>query len=86
MSNPIKIRENRLRGMARRQGVLLVKPLRRDPFGAEFGRYYIALPIWPSPPVAGKADGMARMTLDDAEAWLRADPTTREDGRRAAAA
>jgi hypothetical protein len=85
MSDPIKIRENRLRGMARRQGVVLVKPLRRDPFGAEFGRYYITMPGWPSSPVAGQVDGIASMTLDDVEAWLREVPSTRPDARRQAA-
>ncbi len=84
MSNPVKIRENRLHKMADRQGVWLVKPLRRDPHGAEFGRYYIAVQDFRRPPVAGKVDGMARMTLDDVEAWLTADPATRDDTRRAA--
>lgn len=85
MSDPTKIRENRLRKMADRQGVWLVKPLRRDPYGAEFGRYFIAVQHWQRAPVAGKVDGMARMTLDDVEAWLTADPASRDDARRQAA-
>src|ERR1700735_4553288 len=86
MSNPDKIRETRLRKMADRQGVWLVKPLRRDPHGAEFGRYFIAVQHWQRAPVAGKVDGMASMTLDAVEAWLTADKATREDTRRQAAA
>jgi hypothetical protein len=92
MSNPVKIRENRLRKMARRQGLCLVKPLRRDPHGIEFGRYYLAVAVTISrfeyaqgATVAGRANGFASMTLDDVEAWLTADPATRDDARRQAA-
>ena len=34
-----KARENRLRRMAKRQGYVLRKSRRRDPFASEFGKY-----------------------------------------------
>ena len=39
--NTTKIRENRLRRMAARQGVLLVKSRRRDPRADDYGLYVL---------------------------------------------
>src|SRR5512133_2922908 len=36
-----KVRENRLRRMAQRQGLQLVKSKRRDPHALEYGRYMV---------------------------------------------
>ena len=41
MENAEKVRENRLRRMAERQGFRFVKSRRRDPFAVDFGRYRI---------------------------------------------
>ena len=40
-----KIRENRLRRMAERQGLRLVKSRRRDPLALDYGRYWLLAPI-----------------------------------------
>jgi hypothetical protein len=37
-----KIRENRLRRMAARQGLQLIKSRRRDPRAIDYGQYWIA--------------------------------------------
>lgn len=37
-----RTRENRLRRMAERQGVQLVKSRRRDPRATDYGRYYLS--------------------------------------------
>ena len=41
MENAEKVRENRIRRMAERQGFRLVKSRRRDPFAVDFGRYRV---------------------------------------------
>lgn len=41
MDQSIKVRENRLRRMAERQGLRLVKSRRRDPLAVDFGRYRV---------------------------------------------
>ena len=41
MDQSIKVRENRLRRMAERQGLRLVKSRRRDPLAVDYGRYRI---------------------------------------------
>jgi hypothetical protein len=37
-----KVRENRLRRMAQRQGLQLIKSRRRDPRAIDYGQYWIA--------------------------------------------
>ena len=37
-----KVRENRLRRMAERQGLVLSKSRRRDPHALDYGEYYLA--------------------------------------------
>lgn len=44
MSNPDKIREDRLRRMAARQGLKLVKNPRRDPRATDYGSYMLVNP------------------------------------------
>jgi hypothetical protein len=42
MEQDEKVRENRLREVARRRGYQLRKSRRRDPLAVDFGRYYVA--------------------------------------------
>ena len=59
-----KTRETRLRRMADRLGLKLVKSRGRDPRARDFGRYML---------VAGTATtGDPEFTLEDVEAWLTA--------------
>src|SRR3712207_211748 len=37
-----KVRENRLRRMAQRQGLTLQKSRRRDPYALDYGKYWLA--------------------------------------------
>jgi hypothetical protein len=73
MGNPDKIREDRLRRMARRQGLQLVKNPRRDLRAVDYGSYMLVGPD--SLPVADFgwicASAPEHGThLDDVEAWL----------------
>lgn len=61
-----KVRENRLRRAAERQGLRLVKSRRRDPRALDYGRWEIL--NGDGRPVT---DGL---TLDDVEAYLHGDP------------
>lgn len=61
MDNTEKVRENRLRRMAERQGYRLVKSRRRDPLAADFGTYTLEAP-------KGKPRGP--FSADELEAWL----------------
>jgi hypothetical protein len=91
-----KVRENRLRRMAERQGYALRKPRRRDPRALDYGelwlmRFYVE-------DEAGKIEALADpentddawlgpfRSLDELEDWLIADPDSRPnlDDRRAA--
>jgi hypothetical protein len=73
MDTSMKVRENRLRRMAERQGFRLVKSRRRDPRAINYGRYRIEA-----------ADGVEAtgfdspmgwgLTLDEAEAKLTRRP------------
>jgi hypothetical protein len=42
MDNEDKVRENRLRRMAARQGLFIIKSRRRDPSAIDYGAYWIA--------------------------------------------
>jgi hypothetical protein len=65
----VKARENRLRRKAERQRARLHKSGRRDPHAWDYGRWWIELDdgsvLWDY-----EMGGMARLTLDQAEAWL----------------
>jgi len=41
MTNDEKVRENKIRRMAERQGFRLVKSRRRDPFAPDFGKFRV---------------------------------------------
>jgi hypothetical protein len=41
MDNSMKVQENRLRRMAERQGMMLVKSRRRDPRALDYGLYVL---------------------------------------------
>src|SRR5712671_6443778 len=81
-----KVREARLRRMAKRQGLKLVRSRRRDPLAIDYGRYVIVDPD-SNRTVAGELGSASAMTLDDVEGWLTSPgPMTveviLEDGRR----
>lgn len=65
-----KVRENRLRRMAERQGYQLVKSRRRDPRAVDYGARWIVDPQT-GDVVAG--DERRGMSLDEIEAWLTSD-------------
>lgn len=72
-----KVRENRLRAAAKRQGYELHKSRRRDPRATDYEMYAIADPrtnTWE----AGAGPAGYCMTLDDVEKWLKAEPAGRE--------
>src|SRR5438105_1269226 len=86
MDAPDKVREARLRRMAKRQGLQLVRSRRRDPLAVDYGRYMIVDPD-SNRSVAGELGGAHAMTIDDVEEWLTSpDDTsievTEEDGQR----
>ena len=65
-----KARENRLRNMAARRGLRLVKAPRRDPYALEFGTYgliHAATSAW----VLADKDHGYGCDLDEIEAWLK---------------
>jgi hypothetical protein len=65
-----KTRENRLRRMAERQGLQLVKSRRRDERAIDYGMYMLVDPST-SGVVAGTAGtGRPNFTLDDVEDYL----------------
>lgn len=64
-----KVRENRLRRMASRQRVELVKSRRRDPLAWDYGRYWLLVPG--SHVIGGNLVGDAPgLSLDDVERYL----------------
>lgn len=67
-----KVRENRLRRMAERQGFALRKSRRRDPRAKDYGAYYL---VEPHRADVIPANPDARLSLDQVEAIL-----TGEDG------
>jgi hypothetical protein len=65
-----KIRENRLRRMAERQGLRLVKSRRRDPRAVDYGGYML-VDLQTSGIVVGTGDlGRPHWSLDDVEDYL----------------
>ncbi len=65
-----KVRENRLRRMAGRQGFVLVKSRRRDPRAVDYGGYWLVDPR-ANALVAGEQFGL---DLDEVERELLATP------------
>jgi hypothetical protein len=75
-----KVRENRLRRMAERQGLRLEKSRRRDPRALDYGSYALfdlETGDAKAGAVAGERLPRQRFTLDDVEAYLTTD---RHDG------
>ena len=68
-----KVRENRIRRMAERQGYALQRSRRRDPRARDYGLYLILDPQTGEPVVAGSGFG-GGMSLDEAERWLLVGP------------
>lgn len=91
MSNPGKIREDRLRRMARRQGYQLVKNPRRDPRATDYGTYMLVNPDTNAVVADFGWDHAAfpsgRTWLDDVETYLTRGKTavTTTELRHAAA-
>jgi hypothetical protein len=84
MESTEKVRENRARRAAIRQGLRLVKIRRRDPRAIGYGKYWIVQPNpthpWPAPkgtPTAGLPTMLTSesgMTLEHVEDWLAGKP------------
>lgn len=60
-----KVRENRLRRMAERQGFTLTKSRRRDPRATDYGKYWLANASTNALETEERA-----LTLDEIEAYL----------------
>lgn len=69
MSTDGKIHENRLRRMADRQGLALVKSRRRDPRALGYGGYML-VDTSTNVAVAGELDSHRALTLDEVEEYL----------------
>ena len=67
-----KVRENRIRRMAERQGYSVSKSRRRDPRAIDFGGYML-VDIRNNFPVFGGDPYPFSATLDDVEAFLTSD-------------
>ena len=73
MATTEKVRENRLRRMADRQGLVLVKSRRRDPRAFDYGRWML-VDAASNGVVAGTAGtGRPEFSLDDVEDYLTDD-------------
>ena len=64
-----KVRENKLRRMAHRQGLTLVKSRRRDTRALDYGTYALMDPRDNAVALSGHESGYG-LTLDDVEARL----------------
>jgi hypothetical protein len=63
-----KVRENRLRRMAERQGLRLQKSRRRDPRALDFGRYWLV--DMETGVLDQRIEQRHGIELEDVEAWL----------------
>jgi hypothetical protein len=63
-----RVRENRLRRMAERQGYALKKSRRRDPRALDYGAWYVIDPLLNVMVAGGNVPG--GLSLDDVEAFL----------------
>jgi hypothetical protein len=77
LSTTEKVRENRLRRMADRQGLALRKSARRDPRAIGYGMYFL-IDANRNAVVAGIAGDHPIFTLDDVEAYLTTEPDAPE--------
>lgn len=69
-----KVRENRLRRMAARQGLVLHKSRRRDPRAVEYGTYMLVDLYTDVVVASGNAGRGYGLTLDEVEEWLTLGP------------
>ena len=69
MDDSIKIRENRLRRKAARQGLSLAKSRRRDPDAIDYGGYML-VDVQTNAVVMGSGAFAYQASLDDVEEWL----------------
>lgn len=65
-----KVRENRLRRMADRQGLRLEKSRRRDPRAIDYGKYTLVDPNTNAIVAGAEGTGRPNFSLDDVEDWL----------------
>jgi hypothetical protein len=70
-----KVKENRLRRVAQRRGLVLQKSRRRDPRAMDFGGYMLA-DARRNVVVAGAEPNAFSMSLDDVQRWLDDDTRT----------
>jgi hypothetical protein len=77
METSEKVRENRLRRMAERQGYKLRKSGRRDPRAWDYGTYQIVHSALGSLAVAQKSSREVNLTIDEVERWLTTDKNRR---------
>lgn len=71
-----KVKENRVRRMAERQGLSLSRSRRRDRLATDYGGYMLADARTGST-VAGGHPFAFSLSLDEAEAWLKTPPEDR---------
>jgi hypothetical protein len=71
-----KVRENRLRRMAARQGFALLRSRRRDPRAVDYGLYWV-VDESTSVVVAWGSYYENGMDLDEVEEWLQTTPSER---------
>jgi hypothetical protein len=64
-----KVRENRLRRMAARQGLALAKSRRRDQYAIDYGDYWLVDPDRNA--IVYGEPGRFHLGLDDVEAYLK---------------
>jgi hypothetical protein len=72
-----RVRENRLRRMADRQGLRLVKSRRRDPRAVDYGGYMLVDQATGKVVAGAGPIGRPTWDLDQVEAWLTSDPKER---------
>ena len=65
-----KVRENRVRRMADRQGLSLHKSRRRDPRAIDYGLYMLVDPSTNTVVAGTEGTGRPNLSLDDVEEWL----------------
>ncbi len=77
MTDLEKVRENRLRRMAARQGLMLRKSRRRDPYALDYGTYQL---VDMSTNILIQWEGIAYpgWSLDEVEEWLTRDHDARK--------
>jgi hypothetical protein len=72
MEQEMKVKENRLRRAAERQGLVLQKSRRRDPRAIDFGGYML-VDVVKNFVVMGGSPNAFSASLDDVEAYLHGD-------------